>query len=74
MHRPDDTERRLTELEIKAALAEDTIDRLNDVIVAQHARLDALAHEVARLARLLDDRSGDEPSPRGPRDEIPPHY
>ncbi len=71
---PDDTDARLTELEIKLTLAEDTVDRLNDVVVAQQARIDALAHEVGRLARLLQERSGDEPSPRGLRDEIPPHY
>ena len=74
MPRPDDTDARLTELEIKLTLAEDTVDRLNDVVVAQQARIDALAHEVGRLARLLQERSGDEPSPRSLRDEIPPHY
>ena len=71
---PDDTDARLTELEIKLTLAEDTVDRLNDVVVAQQARIDALVHEVARLARLLRERSGDEPSLRSLRDEIPPHY
>jgi SlyX protein len=74
MTRPDDTDARLTELEIKLTLAEDTVDRLNDVVVSQQARVDALMHEVARLARLLQERSGDEPSLRSLRDEIPPHY
>ena len=74
MTRSDDTDARLTELEIKLTLAEDTVDRLNDVVVARQSRIDALVHEVARLARLLRERSGDEPSLRSLRDEIPPHY
>ena len=74
MTRSDDTDARLTELEIKLTLAEDTVDRLNDVVVAQQSRIDALVHEVARLARLLQERTGDEPSLRSLRDEIPPHY
>lgn len=53
MDRPDPVDARLTELEIKASLAEDTVDRLNEVVIAQQARIDALVHEVARLARLL---------------------
>ena len=74
MTRPDDTDARLTELEIKLSLAEDTVELLDLVVVAQQSRIDALAHEVARLARLLQERSGDEPSFRSLRDEIPPHY
>ncbi len=74
MDRPDPVDARLTELEIKASLAEDTVDRLNDVVVAQQARIDALAHEVARLARQLQEGSGDAPGFRSLRDEIPPHY
>lgn len=74
MDRPDPVDARLTELEIKASLAEDTVDRLNEVVIAQQARLDALAREVARLARLLQEGSGDAPALRSLRDEIPPHY
>ena len=74
MDRPDPVDARLTALEIKASLAEDTMDRLNEVVIAQQSRIDALVHEVARLARLLQERSGDEPAFRSLRDEIPPHY
>jgi SlyX protein len=74
MERPDPVDARLVALEIKASLAEDTVDRLNEVVVAQQARIDALAHEVARLARLLQEGSGDAPAFRSLRDEIPPHY
>ncbi len=74
MDRPDPVDARLVELEIKASLAEDTMDRLNEVVIAQQARIDALVHEVARLARLLQEGSGDVPASRSLRDEIPPHY
>jgi SlyX protein len=74
MDRPDPVDARLTELEIKASLAEDTVDRLNEVVIAQQSRIDALVHEVARLARLLQEGSGDASASRSLRDEIPPHY
>jgi SlyX protein len=65
---------RLTELEIKAALAEDLADRLNEVIVHQQAQIDLLMREVARLAQRAEP-SGDNAAPfRSLRDEIPPHY
>ncbi|HYF60755.1 MAG TPA: SlyX family protein [Burkholderiaceae bacterium] len=63
---------RLTELEIKASLAEDTIDRLNEVVASQQQRIDALARELARLARRL--RDADEPGARDAGDEVPPHW
>ncbi|MDO9093815.1 MAG: SlyX family protein [Rubrivivax sp.] len=63
---------RLTELEIKASFAEDTLDRLNDVIVRQQAQIDALVREVAQLRA---QSPGDEgPALRSLRDELPPHY
>lgn len=70
----DDVERRLTALEIKASLSEDTVDRLNEVVVAQQARIDALAREVARLAALVREGSGEEAPMRDLRDDVPPHY
>lgn len=76
-HRPrgqaqpaDRVEARLTELEIKASYAEDTIDRLNEVIVRQQAQIDALLREMAHLRR----EPADVPAPRSLRDELPPHY
>ena len=69
-----DVDSRLTELEIKAALADDLVDRLNEVIVRQQEQIDLLMREVARLARRAEP-SGDDPAPfRSLRDEIPPHY
>ena len=66
-------ERRLTELEIKASLAEDLVDRLNEVIVRQQEQIDLLMREVGRLARRAEP-GDDAPVFRSLRDEIPPHY
>ena len=69
----EDTERRLTNLEIKASEAEDTLDRLNDVIVRQQAQIDLLLREVAQLRAQL--AQSDEGSTfRSLRDDLPPHY
>ena len=69
----EDTERRLMNLEIKAGEAEDTLDRLNDIIVRQQARIDWLLREVAQL-RTQQSRADDAPTFRSLRDELPPHY
>jgi SlyX protein len=65
-----DIERRLTELEIKASFAEDTVDRLNEVVVRQQRLIDLLTLEVTRLK----DRPTPDTPPRTLRDELPPHY
>lgn len=69
----EDTERRLVNLEIKAGEAEDTLDRLNDIIVRQQARIEWLLREVAQL-RAQQSRADDAPTFRSLRDELPPHY
>jgi SlyX protein len=72
MQDDSDIDKRLTELEIKASLAEDLVDRLNEIIIGQQARIDVLARELGRLAQ---QRSvGQEPEFRSLRDELPPHY
>lgn len=65
-------ESRLTELEIKASYVEDTLDRLNDVIVRQQAQIDALLRELAALR--LQAQPDDGPGLSSLRDELPPHY
>lgn len=69
---PDDTDHRLTELEIKASYAEVLLDRLNEVVVRQQAQIDLLLREVAQLRREQPD--GDVRVVRSLRDELPPHY
>lgn len=72
MEHPNDIEQRLTALEIKASFAEDLVDELNQVIVRQQARLDALTNAVMRLQAQAPAADG---APfRSLRDELPPHY
>ncbi len=68
----EDTERRLTDLEIKASYAEDTLDRLNEVIVRQQAQIDLLLREVVALRERVP--AEEAPAFRSLRDELPPHY
>ncbi len=63
---------RLTELEIKASYADDTLDRLNDVIVRQQAQIDLLIREVTQLRQ--QPQAGEAPAAHNLRDELPPHY
>lgn len=68
----DDTERRLTALEIKASYAEDLIDHLNAAIVRQQQLIDGLLRQVRELR---DQQPAEGPGmPRSLRDELPPHY
>jgi SlyX protein len=72
MNDTQDTERRLTDLEIKATFAEDLLDHLNEQILQQQARIDLLIREVGELKRRLPERGLD--SPTDPREDVPPHY
>lgn len=64
-------EQRITELEIKASFAEDTVEQLNAVVVRQQTQIDRLIRELVELR----DRAAAEPgASRGLRDELPPHY
>ena len=69
----DNTEQRLTELEIKASFAEDLLDQLDKIIVRQQQQIDALLREVADL-KAAPVRDGDITTTRSLRDELPPHF
>ena len=65
-------EQRLTDLEIKASFAEDTVEQLNQVVVRQQAQIDRLIRE---LVELRNRSASAEPGAAGGlRDELPPHY
>lgn len=64
------TERRLTELEIKASFAEDALDQLDKIIVRQQAQIDALIREITHLRQQASEPA----TARNLRDELPPHY
>ncbi len=72
MHPPDEADRRLTELEIKASYTEDTLDRLNAVVVRQQNQIDLLMRELTAMKSNGPD--GEGAAPRSLRDELPPHY
>ena len=63
---------RLTELEIKSALADDALDQLSQTVFRQQEQIDALAKEIVRLRDLISRSETD--SPRSLRDDLPPHY
>lgn len=64
-------EQRITELEIKASFAEDTVEQLNAVVVRQQAQIDRLIRE---LVELRDRATAESGAARMLRDELPPHY
>jgi SlyX protein len=66
------TDKRLTDLEIKASYAEDLLDQLNLVIVRQQEDIALLVREVSLLKQQAMERGADL-APR-PMDELPPHY
>jgi SlyX protein len=67
----NDLEQRITDVEIKLSFAEDTVEKLNEVVTRQQAQIDRLIRELVELR----DRAAAEPGEsRGARDELPPHY
>ncbi|NML85675.1 SlyX family protein [Polaromonas sp.] len=67
-----DTERRLTELEIKASFSEDLMDQLNQVIIRQQQQIDLLVRKLEQLQQQIPDGGVALFSRAG--DELPPHY
>lgn len=69
---PSELDARLTELEVKAAFADDLLDRLNTLVARQQEQIEFLVREVVRLRE--HGGSGDASTGRSLRDELPPHY
>lgn len=75
MKKIQDTEARLTDLEIKASFTEDLVDQLNQlnqIIVRQQQQIDLLTREIGHLRQSIPD--GSPGVFRSLRDELPPHY
>jgi len=72
MEHPQDTDQRLTELEIKASFTEDLLDQLNQTVFRQQQQIDALLREISQLRQQVPD--GGAGTVRNLRDELPPHY
>lgn len=73
MDKAQDTEQRLTDLEIKASFTEDLVDHLNQTVIRQQQQIDALRHELAAL-RERATAPAESVGFRSLRDELPPHY
>jgi SlyX protein len=65
------TDKRLTDLEIKASFAEDMVESLNQIIIFQQEQIDLLMREVALLKQASTNDMG---FGRNLRDDLPPHF
>ena len=72
MPTPNDTDARLSAMEVKLAFAEDTLDQLNATIYRQQQVIDSLARELLALRDRLPAEGATEFLSL--RDELPPHY
>lgn len=63
--------KRLFDLEIKAGLADDMLDQLNQTIFRQQRQIELLGKELFELKRQGQEGPS---SPGNLRDELPPHY
>lgn len=65
-------EKRLMDLEVKAAYADDLLDQLNRTVFRQQQQIESLARELLALRQQL--AAGSAPGSGGGADERPPHY
>ncbi len=71
-HDPDATDKRLTDLEVKASFSEDLLDHLNALVTRQQEQIALLIREVGKLKDRAPDSGGG--ATRDPREDRPPHY
>ncbi len=62
-------ENRLIELETKVAFQDETIDKLNAVIIEQQKQIDSIIAQLRQLRSQFENEMDDMPT-----DEKPPHY
>jgi len=67
-------DKRITELEIKVAYQEDTIQQLDSVICKQQDQLDALKKQLMQLSDSTKELTEDIKSGQSQLDDVPPHY
>jgi SlyX protein len=72
MKNPDNTEQRLTDLEIKATYSEDLLEQLDQIITRQQQQIALLLREVTELRQPAADTAS-TPG-RSLRDDLPPHF
>lgn len=72
---PHDTEPRLINLEIKASLADDLLDTLNQTVFRQQQQIESLMRQVAALSLQLNEASSQATNAfNSSPNELPPHY
>lgn len=71
-----DTEKRLTDMELKLVAQDDLLDELNKTVYRQQNKIDELEAMCLTLAKRLKQASEliDANSGGAPLDERPPHY
>ncbi len=67
-------EKRITELEIKLAYQDDTIQQLDGVICQQQKQIDALEKQLKQLMGSMSDPADGSLEKPSLFDELPPHY
>jgi SlyX protein len=67
-------EKRITELEIKVAYQEDTIQQLDSVICRQQDQIDAIKKQFKQLSESTKELSEGSKESSSIIDDIPPHY
>ena len=70
----EQTEQRLSDLEIKASFTEDLLDQLNLTIYRQQQQIDDLLRVVADLRNQIPEAGQRGGADRSLLDERPPHY
>ena len=74
MNSIEDTDQRLTALEIKASYSDDLLEQLNLLVYRQQLQIDALVQQLQQMHRQLPEAGSGSAAPRNLRDELPPHY
>lgn len=69
-----DIQENLIEIETKLAFQEETIEQLNDVIIAQQKTIDKLQRQLVQLNTKVEEESQHWNTDQNPIDETPPHY
>jgi SlyX protein len=67
-------DKRITELEIKVAYQEDTIQQLDRVVCQQQDQIDSIKKQLEQLNENTQQSSEGETSLFSALDDIPPHY
>ena len=67
-------EKRLVDLEVKAAYADDLLDQLNRAVFRQQQQIERLRVALDNVVSLLGEDGGGAVARGGDAEEPPPHY